>query len=216
MFTGLIEDLGTLLEVHRGHDAARVMVATALPTKELRLGESIAVNGVCLTVTSCDPGRFTADVSPETFQRTTFDTLHRGARVNLERALRLSDRLGGHLVTGHVDGLARISERTRQGNAWHFAFQLDPAMAKQMVAKGSVAIDGISLTVNEVAADRFTVMVIPHTFDQTNLAGRQAGDLVNIETDLIGKYVARLLGAGGNPDPPSGVTLDLLAKSGFL
>ncbi len=216
MFTGLIEDLGTLLEVHRGQDAARVMVATALPTKELRLGESIAVNGVCLTVASCDPGRFTADVSPETFQCTTFDTLHRGARVNLERALRLSDRLGGHLVTGHVDGLARISERTRQGNAWQFAFQLDPGMAKQMVPKGSVAIDGISLTVNEVAADRFTVMVIPHTLDQTNLAGRQAGDLVNIETDLIGKYVARLLGAGANPDHPSGVTLDLLAKSGFL
>lgn len=216
MFTGLIEDLGTLLEVRRGHDVASVTVATALPTSELRLGESIAVNGVCLTVTACGTDRFTADVSPETFQCTTFGALQRGARVNLERALRLADRLGGHLVTGHVDGMARIIERTRQGNAWHFAFQLDPGMARQLVAKGSVTIDGVSLTVNEVTADRFTVMIIPHTLEQTTLAGRQTGDLVNLETDLIGKYVARLLGAGANPDHPSGVTYDLLAKSGFL
>jgi len=214
MFTGLIEDLGTLVELRRGGDAASVTVATALPMAELRLGESIAVNGACLTVTAFGDGRFTADVSPETLEKTTFSALNRGSRVNLERALRLSDRLGGHLVTGHVDGQARIVERVRQGNAWRFGFQCDPAMTCQIVAKGSVAVDGISLTVNEVHDERFAVMIIPHTLEQTNLAGLQVGSQVNIETDLIGKYVARLLGAGDRQ--PRGVTLDLLAKSGFL
>ncbi|NJC88820.1 MAG: riboflavin synthase [Desulfuromonas sp.] len=214
MFTGLIEDLGTLVELRRGGDAATITIATALPMAELRLGESIAVNGACLTVTVFGDGRFTADVSPETLEKTTLTSLQRGSRVNLERALRLSDRLGGHLVTGHVDGQARIIERARQGNAWRFGFQCDPAMARQIVAKGSVAVDGISLTVNEVHDDRFAVMVIPHTLEQTNLAGHQVGGQMNIETDLIGKYVARLLGDSGSQ--PRGVTLDLLAKSGFL
>jgi riboflavin synthase len=214
MFTGLIEDVGTLLELRRGADAASVTVATALPTAELRLGDSIAVNGVCLTVTACGDSRFTADVSPETLLKTTLGALPRGARVNLERALRLCDRLGGHLVSGHVDGMARIVERTRQGNAWRFAFQLEAELVRLLVAKGSVAIDGISLTVNEVGAERFTVMIIPHTLGQTTLADRQVGEPVNVETDLIGKYVARLLGGSGAPN--AGVTLDLLAKSGFL
>ncbi|MCM2263610.1 MAG: riboflavin synthase [Desulfuromonadales bacterium] len=214
MFTGLIEDLGTLAELRRGGGVASVTIATALPMAELRLGESIAVNGACLTVTIFGAGRFTADVSPETLEKTTIASLQRGARVNLERALRLSDRLGGHLVTGHVDGQARIVERVRQGNAWCFGFQCDSAVSRLIVAKGSVAVDGISLTVNEVLDDRFTVMIIPHTLEQTSLAGLQVGGQVNIETDLIGKYVARLLGAGDQR--ARGVTLDLLAKSGFL
>lgn len=214
MFTGLIEDVGTLHELRHTSAAASVTVATALPTAELRLGDSVAVNGVCLTVTACGDNRFTADVSPETLEKTTLGALPRGARVNLERALRLCDRLGGHLVSGHVDGMARITERARQGNAWHFAFQLEAELARLLVAKGSVAIDGISLTVNEVGAERFTVMIIPHTLARTTLEGRQVGDQVNIETDLIGKYVARLL--GGHAPPAAGVTLDLLAKSGFL
>jgi riboflavin synthase len=214
MFTGLIEDVGTLLELRRTAGAASVTVGTALPTAELRLGDSVAVNGVCLTVTACGKQRFTADVSPETLDITTLGALPRGARVNLERALRLCDRLGGHLVSGHVDGMARITERTRQANAWHFAFQLEAELASLLVAKGSVAIDGISLTVNDVGAERFTVMIIPHTLARTTLEGRQVGDQVNIETDLIGKYVARLLGV--KAPPAAGVTLDLLAKSGFL
>lgn len=214
MFTGLIEDLGTLVELRRSGETNSVTVATALPMTELRLGESIAVNGVCLTVTAFGNGRFTADVSPETLEKSSLATLNRGARVNLERALRLSDRLGGHLVTGHVDGQAHIVERVRQGNAWRFVFQCDSTMARQIVAKGSVAVDGISLTVNEALDDRFSVMIIPHTLEQTTLSGLQVGDRVNIETDLIGKYVARLLGAGDTV--PRGITLDLLAKSGFL
>jgi riboflavin synthase len=214
MFTGLIEDLGTLVDLRRNGQATSVTVATALPMTELRLGESIAVNGVCLTVTAFAGGRFTADVSPETLEKSSLAALNRGARVNLERALRLSDRLGGHLVTGHVDGQAHVIERVRQGNAWRFVFQCDASMARQIVAKGSVAVDGISLTVNEALDDRFSVMIIPHTLEQTTLTGLQVGDRVNIETDLIGKYVARLLGT--DDTAPRGVTLDLLAKSGFL
>lgn len=215
MFTGLIEDLGTLRELRTGADQARLMVATRIPMAELSLGESIAVNGVCLTVTSFGEGLFSADVSPETLNCTGLGRLAPGTRVNLERALRLSDRLGGHLVTGHVDGLGRIVERRRDGNAWRFRIQVDAAIAAFLVAKGSVTIDGISLTVNEVARDSFTLAIIPHTLAMTSLQDRVIGDAVNVETDLIGKYVARFL-AAGVPSDPTGVTRDLLAKHGFL
>jgi riboflavin synthase len=214
MFTGLIEDLGTLLEIRRGGSIASVTVATSLPMHELALGESIAVNGTCLTVTSFGGGRFSADVSPETLEKTSLGTLHHGTRVNLERALRLSDRLGGHLMSGHIDGVARLIERTRQGNSWFLAFRFEASLTRFMVPKGSVAIDGISLTVNEVFDESLSVMIIPHTLERTTLASLQVGGQVNIETDLIGKYVARLLGGGDRST--SGVTLDLLAKSGFL
>ena len=214
MFTGLIEDLGTLLALRRGSESAAITIATSLPMAELRIGDSVAVNGVCLTVTAFGDGRFTADISPETLEKSNLAQLQRGAHVNLERALRLGDRLGGHLVTGHVDGQGTILERTRRGNSWYLAFQCDAALSRLLVTKGSVAIDGISLTVNEAGDDRFSVMIIPHTLEQTTLAGSKVGDRVNIETDLFGKYVARLLDAADNR--PRGVTLDLLAKSGFL
>jgi len=215
MFTGLIEDLGTLRELRTGAEQARLTVATRIPVAELTLGESIAVNGVCLTVTGFAEGCFTADVSPETLGCTSLGRLAPGAKVNLERALQLSGRLGGHLVTGHVDGLARIVERRRDGNAWRFRLQTEPAVAAFLVAKGSVTLDGISLTVNEVTGDSFTVAVIPHTLAQTTLQERSVGDNLNVETDLIGKYVARFLAAGA-PTNPAGVTFDLLAKHGFL
>lgn len=215
MFTGLIEDLGTLQEIRTGTDQAQLTVATGLPMSELTLGESIAVNGVCLTVTSFGGGAFCADVSPETLNCTSLGRLSRGDRVNLERALRLSDRLGGHLVTGHVDGLGRIVEHRKHGNAWLFKFQIDAAVNSFLVAKGSVTIDGISLTVNEVFEDCFSLAIIPHTLTMTTLQDRKIGDEVNIETDLIGKYVARFL-QDGAADKPQGVTMDILAKHGFL
>ena len=214
MFTGLIEAVGTLKEVQRGASGGRVTIATGLPLAEVKIGDSIAVNGACLTVTVLAPGYFCADVSMETLERTTLGVLSSGAALNLERALRFGDRLGGHLVTGHIDGIATVSERVRQGNAWRISCRLDAALARLLVAKGSVALNGISLTVNDVSDDSFSVMVIPHTLEQTTLSRCQVGDRVNIETDLIGKYVARLLGSGGNAG--GGVTLDLLAKSGFL
>lgn len=215
MFTGLIEDLGTLHDIRTGSDQARITVATGLPMTELVLGESIAVNGVCLTVTSFGEGAFSADVSPETLGCTSLGHLSRGSRVNLERALRLSGRLGGHLVTGHIDGQGRIIEKRKDGNAWRLKFQTDPAVCSLLVAKGSVTIDGISLTVNEVFEDVFSLVVIPHTLTMTTLQDRKVGDDVNIETDLIGKYVARFL-QGGPAAKPQGVTMDLLAKNGFL
>ncbi len=215
MFTGLIEDLGTLREIRTGSDQAQLSVATGLPMSELTLGESIAVNGVCLTVTSFGDGAFTADVSPETLDCTSLGRLARGARLNLERALRLSDRLGGHLVTGHVDGMARISGLFRDGNAWRFTFQAEAAVMDFLVAKGSVAIDGISLTVNAVSESSFSLAIIPHTLSLTTLQDRKVGDEVNVETDLIGKYVARFL-RNNTSDKPQGVTMDVLAKHGFL
>jgi riboflavin synthase len=215
MFTGLIEDLGTLQEIRTGTDQARLTVATGLPMAELTLGESIAINGVCLTVTSFGDGAFCADVSPETLNCTSLGRLSRGVRVNLERALRLSDRLGGHLVTGHVDGLGRIVERRKDGNAWLFKFQTDAAVSAFLVDKGSVTVDGISLTVNQVFEDTFSLAVIPHTLSMTTLQDRKIGEEVNIETDLIGKYVARFL-QDGNSGKPQGVTMDILAKHGFL
>ena len=215
MFTGLIEDLGTLRDIRTGVDQAVLTVGTALPMAELTLGESIAINGVCLTVTRFADGEFSADVSPETLDCTTLGRLAAGARVNLERALRLSDRLGGHLVTGHVDGLARIIERRQEGNAWRFRFKSDATLCGQMVDKGSVAVDGVSLTVNQVKEDSFTLAVIPHTLAMTTLQVSTVGDEVNIETDLIGKYVARFLRNDGY-GKPQGVTMEALAKHGFL
>ncbi len=215
MFTGLIEDLGTLQEIRIGTDQARLTVATGLPMAELTLGESIAVNGVCLTVTSFSDGTFCADVSPETLSCTSLGRLSRGSRVNLERALRLSDRLGGHLVTGHVDGMGRIIELRKDGNAWLLKFQIAAAVSSFLVPKGSVTVDGISLTVNEVFEDTFSLTIIPHTLAMTTLQDRKIGDEVNIETDLIGKYVARFL-QDGDSDKPQGVTMDILAKHGFL
>lgn len=215
MFTGLIEDLGHLESLQRGSQQCSLTVATGLPLDEFQTGESIAVNGVCLTVTRFDGGRFTADVSPETLNATTLGHLRRGSRVNLERALRLSDRLGGHLVTGHVDCVARLTALNRDGNAWRLAFKLDdPGTVRLLVAKGSVAVDGISLTVNQVDADSFSVTIIPHTFEATTLHNVQVGDAVNIETDLIGKYVARLIAGGETRN--AGISMDILAKHGFL
>jgi riboflavin synthase len=215
MFTGLIEDLGTLRELRIGGAQAQLTVNTGLPMAELTLGESIAVNGVCLTVTSFGEGAFTADVSPETLDCTSLGRLSRGAYVNLERALRFSDRLGGHLVSGHVDGMARISERHLDGNAWRFTFQAEAPVMDFLVAKGSVAIDGISLTVNDVAEQTFSLAIIPHTLSMTTLKERKVGDEVNVETDLIGKYVARFLRHDA-AEKPQGVTMDVLAKHGFL
>ncbi len=215
MFTGLIEDLGTLRDLRIGSSQAQLTIATGLPMAELTLGESIAVNGVCLTVTSFGDGVFSADVSPETLDCTSLGRLSRGSRVNLERALRLSDRLGGHLVSGHVDGMAKITGLYQDGNAWRFTFKAEAAVLDFLVAKGSVAIDGISLTVNEVSEETFSLAIIPHTLSLTTLQERKVGDDVNVETDLIGKYVARFLRHGAS-EKPQGVTMDVLAKHGFL
>lgn len=214
MFTGLIETVGKTLRLERSGSTGRLAVATDLPQDDIRPGDSIAVNGVCLTVVAQGRGTLTFDVSPESLERTTFGALSAGAPVNLERAMRLSDRLGGHIVAGHVDCVAMIVERSETSGNIVFTFRLPPHAARYLVAKGSVAIDGISLTVNTVERERFTINVIPHTATMTTLALKRSGDLVNIETDILGKYVESLL--SGKQEGKGGLTLELLAKNGFV
>lgn len=216
MFTGLIQDVGTLQKILKGAESFRLTVSTHFPLDDLLLGESIAVNGICLTLVSMEEGAFSADVSRETVMRTNMNDLRVGHRVNLERALRLSDRLGGHIVTGHVDGVGVIQSRTREGNAEKIIVSIPDGCHRYLVVKGSVAIDGISLTVNEVTEKNFTLTIIPHSLSRTTLQERQKGDRVNIETDILGKYIHRLLGEGREGQKGPSVNFEFLAKHGFM
>lgn len=216
MFTGLIQDVGTVRSLRRSADSIRLSVATRFPMEDLMLGESIAVNGVCLTAVSFGGGSFEADLSPESLERSTLGDLFPGSPVNLERALRLCDRLGGHLVSGHVDGIGTVVERRQDANAVRFTFRIPPELSRYFVVKGSVAVDGISLTVNEVGGETFGLAVIPHTLAATTLKDARPGCRVNVETDILGKYVERLLKGGEPPPTGSGVDLQFLAKHGFL
>ena len=196
MFTGIIEDVGEVVRWEKRGGAGVLVIQTKLPVAEMELGASVAVNGACLTVTHKTSSRFNVDVSPETLKRTTFGALKKGDVVNLERPLRLSDRLGGHLVTGHIDGVAAAEKIQKKGEFTFYTFRVPAALAPQLVAKGSVAVDGISLTVNECESRRFSIAAIPFTLKHTNLRDLSVGAKVNIETDLIGKYVQQLLRRG--------------------
>ena len=193
MFTGLIEDVGKIVSLRFANRAAMLTVQTRLSVRAMELGASIAVNGACLTVVKKGRGEFTVDMSPETLKRTSLKELRAGSLVNLERPMRLRDRLGGHLVTGHVDGVATVAAVEKKGEFTFFKFRLPRRLGAFLVSKGSVAVDGISLTVNECGARQFSVAIIPFTLQHTNLRGRRVGDKVNIETDLIGKYVNKLI-----------------------
>jgi riboflavin synthase len=216
MFTGLIEDLGTVRELRKDTDRVRITVATRIPMIELTIGESIAVNGICLTLVSFGGGTFCADVSPETLKRTTLTELTPGCSVNLERALRLSGRLGGHLVSGHVDSVATIIERIQDGNAVRFTFRLSTAVNRYVAEKGSVAVDGISLTTFGVTEDSFSAAIIPHTLAMTTLKDKRIGSKVNIETDIIGKYVERLLRGADEDSGKEPLDFEFLARHGFF
>jgi riboflavin synthase len=193
MFTGLIEDVGKIVSLRLIEGAAVLTVKTGLSLRAMELGASIAVNGTCLTVVKKGKGEFTVDMSPETLKRTSLKDLRTGSFVNLERPMRLNDRLGGHLVTGHVDGAATLAAIEKKGEFTFFTFRVPPRLGAFLVSKGSVAVDGISLTVNECGARQFSVALIPFTLRHTNLRARRVGDKVNIETDLIGKYVHNLM-----------------------
>jgi len=197
MFTGIVETTGQIARIEpRGGDVRLVIDAGALGLDDVAIGDSIAVSGVCLTAIEIDGNTFAVDVSTETLSRTSLGALGVGARVNLEKALRLSDRLGGHLVSGHVDGLARVVSVEADARSQRWTFELPPELARYAAPKGSIAIDGVSLTVNEVDGARFGVNLIPHTIDVTTLGDRKAGDAVNIEVDMIMRYVERLTTAG--------------------
>ena len=213
MFTVIVQGLGTVLERHAAGGGAVLTLAPSFALDDPQEGESIAVNGVCLTARNIGRDRFCADVSPETLKRSTLGTLRAGAQVNLERALRLSDRLGGHLVSGHIDSVGRVMQRQTLGDFTLFTFSLDRALARYVVEKGSIAVSGVSLTVNACGADSFSVSVIPHTLKETALGALAVGDAVNLEVDIIGKYVERLLGGR-----QAGQRLDaaFLAEHGFF
>jgi riboflavin synthase len=214
MFTGLVEGVGELVGLTPMAGGLRLAVKTSFPAGELTLGESVAVAGACLTVVAIEAPRASFEVSPETLASTTFPLKKVGDRVNLERALRIGDRLGGHLVTGHVDGVGVVRE-VRPGPAHtQIKFELPATLSRFVIPKGSIAVDGVSLTVNTCPGNTFTVNLIPHTARETTLATLKVGDRVNLETDIIGKYVARLLGKDGPQG--EGVTAELLARHGFL
>jgi riboflavin synthase len=198
MFTGIVEELGTVEAVEELTDAARLTVRGRLVTSDARHGSSIAVNGVCLTVVTQTDNTFTADVMHETLRRSSLGELQPGSRVNLERPVTLADRLGGHLVQGHVDGVARIIAR-EPGDHWEVVrIELPAALARYVVQKGSVTVDGVSLTVASLDDATFDVSLIPTTLELTTLGHRQPGDLVNLEVDVVAKYVERLLESSGS------------------
>jgi riboflavin synthase len=211
MFTGLVQDVGTVTRIARRHDEAELAVDSSLGP--FTLGESIAVNGTCLTVTDFDDKGFSAFASAETLAVSGLGELSGGRKVNLERAVRAGEPLGGHLVTGHVDARVALVERSPRGAAerWTVSLPDAPALARQIAPKGSVALDGVSLTVNAIHDDRFELMIIPHTLGRTALADLRAGARLNLETDVLAKYVARQLGREGG-----GVDMELLLRSGFV
>ncbi len=216
MFTGIVQGVGTVLARHTTGGGTVLTLAPNFTLDEPQEGESIAVDGVCLTARAISPDRFSADVSPETLQRSSLGQLRTGSRVNLERALRLADRLGGHLVSGHVDCMGRVLKRQNLGDFTLFTFSMDARLGRYVVEKGSVAISGVSLTVNSCAGASFSVSIIPHTLRETTLGLLAVGDAVNIEVDIIGKYVEKLL--GGRLSQPAGQVLDsaFLARHGFM
>jgi riboflavin synthase len=197
MFTGIVTDIGEVREARHGNGGLTLTIATAYDTQAIALGASIGCSGVCLTVVAKEPGQFTAEASAETLACSTLGDWRKGTRFNLEQAMKLGDEMGGHLVLGHVDGVATIVDRRPDGESVRFTFEAPADLAPYIAPKGSVAIDGISLTVNEVAGTKFGVNIIPHTLSHTMLGDAGPGTRVNLEIDLIARYVGRLLEARG-------------------
>ena len=214
MFTGIVEEIGTLREVERGSRSAVLSIGCRTVLEGTKVGDSIAVNGVCLTVTSLRGDGYTADVMAETLDRSSLGGLKKGSRVNLERAMPANGRFGGHIVAGHVDGTGQITEKKRDDNAVWIRVEAPPEVLRYVVEKGSVTIDGISLTVAAVTAHDFSVSVIPHTAEVTTLGSKKEGDIVNLETDIIGKYVEKLLHPQ-EEKKESHITREFLENCGF-
>ncbi|MBW2182539.1 MAG: riboflavin synthase [Deltaproteobacteria bacterium] len=212
MFTGLIEDIGTVTKMERRGGGILVTINFSSELDDLKIGDSISVDGVCLTITHLQDQSFSAEASAETVGRTTLGNKRSQQKVNLERALRLNDRLGGHLVTGHVDEVTKITAIIPEGSSQKITFQVTEKSVRCLVEKGSITVDGISLTVNEVKSDRVSVNIIPHTSSHTTLGSKKVGDKVNIETDILGKYVEKLI----TKEPGKKVDAALLSEHGFL
>lgn len=217
MFTGIIEELGKVRGIKKGPDSAVLEIWASVVAEDVRLGDSIAVNGVCLTVVKFTKGSFSAEVMAETLRRSNLGALKEGDRVNLERALRPSDRLGGHFVSGHIDAVGTIKDIKTEDIAKVFTVAAPPEIVRYLIEKGSIAIDGISLTVADFGDDGFRVSIIPHTASMTTLGYKKPGDTVNLESDLIAKYIYRMLpGKGGEKEGGGGLDIGFLAEHGFL
>ncbi|HET6365308.1 MAG: riboflavin synthase [Nitrospirota bacterium] len=211
MFTGIIEEMGSVKALRREAGSARLTISASTVLGSTALGDSICVNGVCLTVVDMGRSEFSADVAYETLKVTDLGELQGGQKVNLERALQLSARIGGHLVTGHVDAVGRIRDKRQEGNSWRLFIETPETALRYIIKKGSVAVDGISLTVADVDKTGFSIAMIPHTAKLTTLGFKSVGDSVNLETDIIGKYVERLL--SGRVE--GGMNLEFLKGHGF-
>lgn len=212
MFTGIIEEIGEIRQIRMGSTSCVLTVAAKKILSDVHIGDSIAVNGTCLTVCRFDGGSFTADVMPETMRRTNLGKLAPGSPVNLERAMAANGRFGGHIVSGHVDGTGMVKSLHREENAVWVTIAADTAILRYIVEKGSIAVDGISLTVARVTAQDFAVSVIPHTGEETTLLYRKPGDVVNLECDIIAKYVEKLL----SPQKSGKISPQFLVEHGFI
>ena len=218
MFSGIVEEMGAVTTLSKGMAGTRLNIMASTVLGDLTIGASISVNGACLTVVARTDKDFSVDVSPETLTVTTLGSLSSGTPVNLERAMKLSERIGGHLVSGHVDGVGAIRSRHPDGNALILDLEAPKEILRYCVAKGSITVDGISLTINDVTERSFTVSIIPHTAKVTTLGLKQAGDPVNLESDLIGKYVERLMQERGilPAKPAPVIDTDYLKKRGLI
>ncbi len=220
MFTGIIEERGRVLKLEMQGPSAKLKIAAFRVLEGTKIGDSIAVNGVCLTVTAMESDWFTADVMAETLRRSSLGNLSSGSSVNLERAMAADGRFGGHFVSGHIDGTGTILKTVADGNATWVYVSARPEILRLIVEKGSVALDGISLTVAKVTSADFAVSIIPHTGEETTLLTKKTGDIINIENDLIGKYVQKLMtaacsGVGSSADKSDGITEEFLRSRGF-
>jgi riboflavin synthase len=214
MFTGLIEEIGIIEDINGGNRSGFLKVGCSKVLEGVRHGDSISVNGICLTVTKFDNRGFTVDFMPETLRVTNLGLLARGSSVNLERALKVGDRLGGHIVSGHIDGTGRITEFKKRENATEVWIEADKNLLKYIIKKGSIAIDGASLTVADLSRNGFMVSIIPHTRKETTLLDKKLGELVNLECDAFGKYIERLMEFKGTDSEK--LTVDFLNRNGFL
>ena len=215
MFTGIVEEIGIVKSISWNNKSAVIEITAKKVIEDLKTGDSINTNGACLTVTAFNNTGFSVDVVAETMRHTTFNSLKSGSKLNLERALKLSDRLGGHLVSGHIDGTGKISRLIKEDFATLITIETNPDILKYIISKGSIAVDGISLTVAEVQTYNFKVAIIPHTSLITTLLIKKNGDEVNLECDIIGKYIEKLVQNNNTIKPESKIDLDFLMENGF-
>lgn len=222
MFTGIVEEIGTVVSISKGVKSSRMTLQGNVIFEDMHIGDSIAVNGVCLTVTEKTSNTFTVDVMAETLRRSSLGSLGKGSKVNMERAMAANGRFGGHIVSGHIDGTGTIANFVKEDNAVWVTIETPSKLLKYIIEKGSITIDGISLTVAYVDSHCFKVSLIPHTATNTTLLSKKAGDVVNLENDIVGKYIDKLLhfedteDSESKQDKSSGISMDFLAQNGFM